>query len=542
MANEVAGLDWSGDRLVPAFQTIQHLDVYDIRGASHEAQLTIATLTGLINRPQPQVYLLSGNDDAFWLSQALGGIPLSSQQSMAEPAPQSGDEALDALITFHRHDIQGLVIYDPHLADTINIATMLAGQREGIVVSPDQVQDLQARYDLPILTDLRVYQWHNRLQAYHWAQQHLLSNSSARLVAGLDPIVTTGLRSFLVATRTFIYWLDSRNYLPEQGEGWLSERHLMQDILNSFSPGTAHLGWFIDEGSGVSLTSEAALPVLASDYFLNLEVWTSLQPLLPVTPALSSLGASSPEVTPAANSVYVSFTLSDGDNLQYCQHRLAQLWRDGARGSLPIGWTCSPILLQAAPVLADYYLRTRTANDELIAGPSGVGYMFPSRWPSEQFSPFLQRTGKLMQAMGMTTLEVLDTDLLHSAGLPLLSVISLTGMTFGNRGRQQRFVEALAPFGLQGILSGSGVWAVSWGKVDGMPVYHNLGLAGSVKSALTLIRTISTFYIQRPLFLNVYVLAWTMTPTDLQQVVQQLGPDYKIVLPGTLLALLSRSL
>src|SRR5260221_11205268 len=51
----------------------------------------------------------------------------------------------------------------------------------------------------------------------------------------------------------------------------------MERILKAFAPGTVHLGWYVNETLGVRLTSEAALPMLASDYFCNLEVWTSIQ-------------------------------------------------------------------------------------------------------------------------------------------------------------------------------------------------------------------------------------------------------------------------
>ena len=132
---EVTGLDWSAQRLVPAFQAPQHLDVYDIRHASPDVQLAVTTMAGIVNRPQPQVYLLVGDDDVFWLRQVLSSIP----QTMSSVA---NDDTLEAILTAHRSSIQGLIIYDPDLPDTVNVATTLAGQRDGIVVSPTQAQDL----------------------------------------------------------------------------------------------------------------------------------------------------------------------------------------------------------------------------------------------------------------------------------------------------------------------------------------------------------------------------------------------------------------
>ncbi len=533
MSFDVPGLDWSDERMIPAFQAIEHLAVYDFRGASRDEQVAATIIAGIVNRPQPHLYLITGNDDADWLGKALSPLP----QVLS---PQSGQSALSALLDTYRSLCKGLIIFNPNLIDTINVATTIAGQRDGIVVSPALAGELQSKYDLPILEDLRKYQWSNRFQAYRWAQQNLLAGASSRIIAGLDPGAFCGLRSFLVATRAFVYWLDSSQYLPELSDGVLSERGLMQQLYQPFAGRAVHLGWFINEPSGVALTSQAAIPVLASDYFTNLEVWTALQ--TPVKPASLHNGeVTTVSSTNVNNKIYVSFTMSDGDNLQYCQHRLLSLWNDRARGGVSVGWTLSPALLQSAPAMADYYLRTATVNDEFIAGPSGAAYLFPSFWPEDQLGPFLQRTGKLMQALGMTTLEVLDSDVVYSSGLPIISKASLNGMGFTDSRRQHEFVNQLVPYDLRGILSGAGfvLKKASWQKVDNLPLYQNLGLAGSVESTINMIKLAATLSPQRPLFLNLYILAWSMGPSQLQQVMQQLGNGYENVLPRRLLAMLS---
>jgi len=502
--------------LWPTFQAPDHLDVYDIRGASQDVQLSVTTMTGVINRQQPKVYLLSSDDAAFWLNQAFAQIP-------HDVSPETGDAALDALLNSYSSSIRGLIIYDPNYVDSINIATMLAGQRDGIVVSPAQAAALQGPpYQLPIIADLRIYQWKSRVQVYSWAERNLLKSSAPNLVAGLDPKISGALRSFLVATRTFIYWLDARDFLPDIPYGLASEQELMKSIFSTFPAGTIHLGWFVDEPHGVSLTSEAAMPVLASDFFENLEVWSSVQNVQVV--GMSRAGAS-PAPTFHVGSeaagvpkAYVSFTISDGDNLQYDQHRMARLWEDPVRGTMPIGWTISPALVRVAPSLAAYYINTASANDELIAGPSGAGYMFPSDWPQEQLPAFLSLTGELMQAMNLSVVEVLDTG---------------SSQAFVNQGLQEEYVKVLAPFGVQGILSGSGQTQSSWKNVSGVPVLQNLGLGDSVNKTVSLVRNASVRY------LNVYIMAWSMTPSDLKQVVQQLGNEYEVVTPGRLLEMIT---
>ena len=533
---EVAGLDWSSERLIPGFQSVAHLDVYTVNGASQETLVTLTTLVGLLNRPQPQVYLVTGGDEAFWLKEVFGHIPQNV-------IPSTNENVLATLLATYHNSVQGLVVYDTNLEDSINIATMIAAQKDGLAVSRAQVAALQGEYSFPILSDLTTHGWKSRLQAYHWALENVRSGCSSRLVAGLSPR-NMNLRPFLVATRTFIYNLDSRDYLPSATslltDGLLSERELIHQILKTFPAGAVHVGWFTDESSGVNLTSQAAIPVLATDNFTNLEVWTAAQPLT-ITPTSGTPPRGS-EPAPAARTVYVSFTISDGDNLQYSQHRMKDIWRDAARGTLPIGWTISPSISHAAPLLAEYYRGSATPNDEFIAGPSGAGYMFPSHWPVEHIQAFLQITGGQMQAMNMTTLEVLDTDYWQSSGLPFISEIRQTGMVFSDTATQDIYVQALRAFGLQGIVSGAGLKKVAWKSVDGVVLYQNLGLADSVQGTVTMIKNAANSRSERPLFLNVYILAWKVTPTDLKTVVEQLGSGYEIVLPKTLLALLAETI
>ncbi len=482
--SEIEGINWSANKILPAFQTPQQLTVFDLRGASQDIQLSAITMAGLIHRPLPKVYLITSNEEVFWLKEALGSIP-------QETSTATGDAVLEALLMSFREAIEGMIIYDPSFIDSINIATTMAGQSGGIVVSPIQAQDLQQAHKLPILADLRTYNWKCRLRAYDWARQNLLPNSSSRIVAGLDPNNAAGLRSFLVATNTFVYYLDSRNFLPDLTYGFQSERGLMQAIFKA----------------------------------------TAIARVTPLAQAIPSL-------TP--NQVALSFTISDGDNLQYSQHRMLRLWGDPARGSFPLGWTISPVLIQAAPSMAEYYYRTASANDDFIAGPSGAGYMFPSHWPAQELSGFLERTGQLMQSMGLTTLEALDINFLQSTGIPFIANLRQTGMVVSDTNAQQRCIQALLPFGLKGFLSGSGVKKPEMQVAQGAPVYQNLGLADSVNKTVKLVRNATASLQNRSLYLNVYVMAWSMTPSDIKQVIQQLGSQYVVVTPGTLMEMIPK--
>jgi len=560
-SKDIPGINWSAGRLVPAFQEPEKLTIYNLRGASMEVLLSAATMAGLINRPQPQVYLIFNDDDDFWLKEIPGSIT-------RETAPTSGNDLLEGMLKAFPDYAKGMVIYDPNFKDSINIATTIAGQNDCIIVSPVQAQDLERAHNLPVHTDLGKQHWGSRSQAYDWARQNLLNGASSHAVAGLDPNSTdgrmAGLRSFLVANRIFVYWLDSNS----------SEQSLMEQIYKALPPLAVHLGWFIDESSGVKLTSKASMPVLATDFFSNLEVWTSV----PATTSMAQPKRDVPAVTTDSldsSRVYLSFTISDGDNLQYIQHRMLGRWQESAHdGSFPLGWTISPVLSQAAPVMAAYYARTAKPTDELIAGPSGAGYMFPSEWAQQQLPAFLQLTGQLMKSMNLTTLEVLDMGDEKTGGLPILEILNQAALTlvnlvattslfeavkqailitvsnlqgrrnsqlFSNPDLQARFTQALSSIGLHGILSGAGFQLPGLTiSPDGLPVYYNLGLADTIQSTIALVKNATMIMKQRPLFLNVYILTWSMGPSDIKQAIQRLGNEYEVVTPGTLLKMIAQ--
>ncbi len=184
--------------------------------------------------------------------------------------------------------------------------------------------------------------------------------------------------------------------------------------------------------------------------------------------------------------------------------------------------------------MAAYYIGTATSNDELIAGPSGAGYIYPSHWPAKHLPAFLERTGILMQRMNLSVLVVFNRDILQ-----LLLSWGDAGLALTNRNLQKRIVKVLSPFGLRGLLSGDGQHNPSWTKVVGVPVYQNLGIGENVSSTVNMVTKAASADWRRPLYLSVYILAWSMSPSDLRQVAEELGSEYEVVTPGRLLAMLT---
>ncbi|MGH2481483.1 MAG: hypothetical protein ACRDHW_17660, partial [Ktedonobacteraceae bacterium] len=266
-------VDWLSGRLLPAFQQPRELLAYTVRGLTYDLQLSLATLVGLINRSRASIYLDWREFDLFWLREVLSHIP-------STVSPLKGDAILFELLENHREQVAGYVIYNPACPDSVNVATMLGAQRDGFVVSPTMADVLREKgYNLPVIDDLRAYTWRSRAEVYSWALQHLFAGTTPGLIAGLSPETAMGIRPYLAASKAFIYWLHPLKIVPKKGQGWRSERQVLKDILRACPAGSMHLGWFLQEGSGVTLTSQHAIPVVASDYFSNLETWSGAAPV-----------------------------------------------------------------------------------------------------------------------------------------------------------------------------------------------------------------------------------------------------------------------
>jgi hypothetical protein len=411
---------WPKDQALPHFSAPAHLDVADVSSLPGEQQLLFNTLEGAVNRVQPRIYLLWNADEGkrSWLDTLNKefGVPVSE---VASPW---------ALLTSYASSISGMIVYDPAVPDSINVATTLAGLDHAVVASPALATTLQAApYGLRVMDDLRG-RFTSRLDAYQWEYQHLWVPNAVthRMLVGLpplqspsihvaelgavnvplEPVYDTGvlgenpfasLRDYSVAAQAMVVWLD-----PNEP----AERLLFEQILSGMPPDSPYLGTHPGDAAGeitiVALLSSHSVYEVAADFFNNGSVFGGVRPTLtPAPPA--------PAAPPLdKGKIYVTFTMSDGDNIQYDQRRLRHMWDDPARGSVPINWTISPLLLDAAPAIFDHYTRSATADDLFMVGPSGAGYAYPSSWPQETFHRFTRQTGSYMRQAGMTTVDILN--------------------------------------------------------------------------------------------------------------------------------------
>ncbi|ASS65798.1 MULTISPECIES: GxGYxYP domain-containing protein [unclassified Paenibacillus] len=307
------------------------------------------------------------------------------------------------------------------------------------------------------------------------------------------------LRDYAVANKAMVFWLDSN--VPAQ-------RELFERILSDVQPGTPYLGWFsndtVGEFSSVEITSRHSVYVLAADWFSNMTVFSGGR-----SAASPLKAAKAPKLQ---NKIYVTYTFSEGDNLQYNQHRMRVLWDDPSRGKVPLNWTSSPLLYDGAPAILDYYLKTATSSDQLISGPSGAGYFYANAWPDSTFPSYLKATYPYLKKTGMTIPYVLNRN--DSENVPLSDA------------KAEAYADEYHAPGL--FLSWEDRFGVELAK-NKLPVSTIQGI-GTVKDGQRILAEAKAKWDGKsPLFISLGLLAWNMTPSDVVALNSSLGPEFEAV-------------
>lgn len=513
--------------LAPAARVV----VCNLQSEPEDRRLMFMTLQGIVNRTRPEIYLLSKGSDRRW-------IDWYAQQKWIREV--TGLEHNDELLERYRLRVRGVVVTDPDLPASINVATMIASLEEAVVVSPDLVRQA----GLPVLTDLRG-RWKTSAEAYRWAFENLWPRLNHHVIACLYPQYHE-LRDYLVENKIFTLWISGRN---DGDPAWAdsdSEVKLMEELLVKMPVNIPVLGYPLRENmkgygedTGVRLFGKYGKYLVGSASVGNLSVHSGI----PAGTLRQYPAPTLPEFNPGK--VYYSWIISDGDNLPVAtDYNYPKLWSEPVRGQLPLGWSLSPSASVLMPGVMRYYYQTATPNDEFICSVDGVGYTFPciygsgytGRHQDEIFSGFLRQTATYMRRSDMTSIwlhnEYNDAYInRYPLTIPFLNAM------FPDYAKQvSKYAEATYVSSRNTPVFRA-ITTIKW--VDFKDRY-----AADVRQARIIqmaddIRKIST---ERPAFLNAFAFNWYTDLPALKQISDDLGPDYVPVRPGQLAELYRQSL
>ncbi|MGW5193284.1 GxGYxYP domain-containing protein [Kribbella sp. NPDC004138] len=321
-------------------------------------------------------------------------------------------------------------------------------------------------------------------------------------------------RDYVVATKALVSWLP-----PGGATGDLLIEHYAK--YPTLAP---YMGWFANDVSGewdgVDLASKGGSPVVAADFYMNGTVHAG------TADPISDKPRPIRRIDKPKNKVYVTLTFGEGDNIQYCQRRLREIWDDPKRGQVPTNWTISPLLAESGPNIYSYFQRTATANDLLVCGPSGGGYTYPASWKPEELTEYLKMTGSFMRR---TALDVIYaySGRENNTWVPLSKEIA------------EGFAEYTPTKGIMQTWDGDPLTV----RQGGIPITGGWGAPGKAaefKAALD--RRIANWDGASPLFVSGLIGAWSWTPSDMAELGPLLTDPYEVILANSFYDLLNRVL
>lgn len=443
------GMSWPQGQALPTMAKIaDKVDAIDVTSAGDDVKTMMTVLQGLVNREQPRLLVYT-----------------SSVKNEKWPEDMGIEYELEkdpyVLIEKYRSYIKGLILWDPRQRDTLNLATTVAGLEDCLVVNKRLANILTAEpYNFEIKHDY-IGKFSSSDEVYEYLYENVWPRCTKRLIIGLNPAVHQAhLRDLAVAAQTAVLWINPKTE-PELLDKFFDDPEV-KPVDTYFA------GWWHNEGDGIRYGSLRGVPTIPADFFENYTVYAGTSRELDIPTV--------PKKPPLENKFYIAFAFSDGDNIQYVEHHMkshGNMWRSRLRGEVPIAWTCAPVLLDAAPQMLNYYYRTATDGDVLVAGPSGVGYTDVQRWNergskvnNEDLAKFAQLTDRYFRRTAFNFITIWnfardDQGVIFAKNIPSLVGFSVQERFQGQRGTQ--------------IVNGTTPWFTTHPRYDGdIPRVQNI--------------------------------------------------------------------
>ena len=332
------------------------VDVVDLRGEDLKTRLLVLSLQGIVNREKPQLYVL-------WESRRVE--PTASERWL-EYYKEKGwikeykiisiEEALEK----YKRYLKGVVIYDPELPATINLAVSLAGIYDLVVAHPDFTPML-AEHGLEVKYDLRG-KFRDRIEAHKWQLENVYPYCNKSLI-NLFPTVEgvmiyrVSIIDYVIANRACSIGLNVK-----RDEALIGEYY---EKMDKFAIALGYPEDAVLERPWVELTSKyGLLNVLATALSPNFSFHSKI-------PAKRKYEQDHKfEIMLDPDKIYVAFAVSDL-GLNSMQDFYYEMWLSEARGEVPIGWWLDPMVVEFCPGIVQYYYETKTPNDYFYSAHVG---------------------------------------------------------------------------------------------------------------------------------------------------------------------------
>ncbi len=485
------------------------LNVIQANSLNDREKVTAATLAGLAARVTgDQVYINEGGPSSVWLKQMQNvyGIKVNNHNNLQSLVSHYVDAGV----------IKGYIVYRPFSdgqSQSVNVATSLCGLLRGIAVAETMVDAIKAMGVTEELANVCD-------KDEKWLYEEYKDQFDKTLAADLKPEINHHLRDYITMTNAFAFY----DYEARNDWSWRTS------ILSDLEQGAFCFGYYdADEWGMVNNASSLGVTMLPTDQAANLAALSSIHD----TKGLKQRPAAD-DVTTEENVHYVTFLVSDGDNIAFNLWGMQGYFDDDNHGKFPIGFTISPSLYDLAPAAMNWYFSNSLEGDYFVAGPSGTGYIFPSKMPDDKLDAYLDQLDGYAEKTGLTICNILDKYIMIKPNIynkylakPNIDAIFYTG--YGEKGSGRiKFSDNGKPVIEQR--------SVLWQGIDGGT---NRGEESNVIAEIN----------SRPAdphsaggYTFVFVHCWTKTQSSIKAVVDGLNPNVRVVAPDVFVRLVKQNL
>ena len=540
------------------------VDVVDIAFLSFEKRLIAVSLQGLVNRQGPKIFLDYGVYDDIE-SRTTNEVFIPEDIWQEKYRDTLGNQDQNNLVYYRSvHDLKethftniedllekyasvctGLVVWDPNRIDTVNLAVIICSIENLLMVSPEDLEWVSDLTGLKVKNDLRQLEG-DRIFLYRWAFKNLFSKCTGGKIACIElGWKRPEFLDYVIQNRIFVYSLATLNssllfmigqkllmllvggpfrlrnlifnlrldfvlkrlglFLMNLGS---SETKLASRIQKAVQrkPFPTIFGWHTkrdDEFSFMLHLSANGLRLVPSHLASNFSFHSKLK----APSEFTQKHCQPSQIKLEKDKTYLTFTLSDGDQLVLMNTAQLGNWFREERGKVPFNWEMQPLLVDIAPALLGRYFNTLTESDYLIAGPSGAGYIVPPLLSN--LKDYLKESVQVCSRAGIKTMTSYIGDpsdrIIRSHGRVGDFFLGFLGgyLHFG------RTPQALA--GDVAFISNS------WPPLD--------NIADSAEATLEGVRQILDSPGRSPRFIGVHLFAYRTTITDVYNFVKTLDPD-----------------
>jgi uncharacterized protein YktA (UPF0223 family) len=435
------------------------------RPSRYDESVAVACVQGIMNRESPhKVYLDSNEETAGWLE------VLSEEGRWLEDVEWLELTGFEELLKLSKDYIKTVIIWDPDVPATVNVACTMAGVEDGVAMTEAMYDKYKSVLNSNVVVKDLVGQFTGdvtgsaKIDAYVWAIENYLEKglcSTDYLCSYIDSysfrqsgnMSYTVVRDWGVYHRAFVYdlspWGDEAPLDDPDQEIGLDKKTLLRIytyMLNA-TKDTAPFevcGFFEHQkysqagGNSGSIHGTvkteweyAALMTPYNGYHNTCIDAAYNESFHGLYDGAQQLDNNRPdeEIELEKGVVYLCFFMGDYDSTHPVYRYLKQAWDDPRRGDMPFAWAINPNLIETYPDLFEYYYETATPNDYFVSDASAAGYFMPTQVPDELWPKILEHNLKYFNRTDMSIAPmVLDRKDMDADDLKWMTQIAPDGI------------------------------------------------------------------------------------------------------------------